>query len=135
MSDDKKIDDTQLKLYAMLVDQLQKYTTILWQFPTALLAANAFVLDKFLVQPFMLLAVAITDGVLTYALHRLVIQQRAIIDATKASEAILKESTYEAFIPKFSTTKVRAPLLIVYVLWTLTTALLVLALIRICHNA
>ncbi|MFA6922210.1 MAG: hypothetical protein WC216_10225 [Gallionella sp.] len=135
MSDEKKIDDTQLKLYAMLVDQLQKYTTIFWQFPTALLAANAFVLDKFLAQPFMMLALAIIDGVLAYALHRLVIQQRTIISATKASEAILRESTYEAFIPKFSNTRVRAPLLIVYVLWTLTSALLVLAIVKICHHA
>jgi hypothetical protein len=135
MSDEKKIDDTQLKLYAMLVDQLGKYTTILWQFPTALLAANAFALDKFLAQPLMMLALAIIDSVLTYALHRLVIQQGAIIIATKTSESVLRESTYEAFIPKFSTMRVRAPLLIVYALWALTAALLVLALIKICHHA
>lgn len=135
MCDEKKIDDTQLKLYAMLVDQLGKYTTILWQFPTALLAANAFALDKFLAQPLMMLALAIIDSVLTYALHRLVIQQGAIITATKTSEAVLRESTYEAFIPKFSTTRVRAPLLIVYALWALTAALLVLSLIKICHHA
>jgi hypothetical protein len=129
--DEKQIDDTQLKLYLGLVDQLQKHMTILWQFPMALLAANAFALDRFLQQPFMVLALAIVDGVFTYALHRVVIQQHAIINATKAREEIFRQTGYSGFFPEFSTVKVGGPLLIIYMLWCLTASLAVFALIKI----
>jgi hypothetical protein len=131
----EKPDDTQLKLYALLVDQLQKYTTILWQFPTALLAANAFALDKFEAQPWMMFALGAIDGVLAYAFHRLVIQQRAIISATKVAEAILSETTCQAFIPKFTTAVIGGPCVIVFTLWTLSAALVVSSLGKICCHA
>ena len=123
MPDTTKIDDTQVKLYALLVDQHQKHATIIWQFPTALLAANAFALDKFQAHPWMLLVVAAIDGVLTYAHHRVVIQLRAISRATKLSEALLSQNGYEVFIPKFSSAKVSGALLIVYMLWIVTISL------------
>jgi len=131
MPDNIKIDDTQLKLYQLLVDQHQKHATILWQFPTALFAANAFALDKFQAHPWMLLAVAAVDGVLTYAYQRLVIQQRAISKASKAAEALFSESGYDLFIPKFSKARVSGAFLIVFLLWSVATALSVFSLIHI----
>lgn len=47
------------KLYALLVDQLTKYNTIIWQFPTALLAANAFAIDKAHDKPLALLVLLV----------------------------------------------------------------------------
>ena len=136
MPDNNKTDDTQLKLYQLLVDQHQKLGTILWQFPTALLAANAFALDKFHAQPWMLLAVAAIDGVLSYAYHRVVIQQRAISKATKAAEALFSKSGYDLFIPKFSSARVSGAFLTVYMLWIIAIALGLFSLIKIfdMHN-
>ncbi|SRR6266542_5352440 len=135
MPDETKLDDTQVKLYGTLVDQIQKYSTILWQFPTTLLAANAFAFDKFLALPWALLALAVVDGVLTYALYRLVRAQRAIIDASSAVEEMLRKTSYSTFIPQFKRGGVRAPPLIVYTFCLLTAALVVLSFSKLCGHA
>jgi hypothetical protein len=131
MPDNNKIDDTQLKLYQLLVDQHQKLGVIVWQLPTALLVANAFVMDKFQAQPWILLALALIDGVLTYAYHRTAIQQRAIGAATKAAEEFFIKSGYDMFIPKFTTAKISGSLLVVYMLWIFAGILCLFSLIHI----
>ncbi|HUF63384.1 MAG TPA: hypothetical protein VMN36_15010 [Verrucomicrobiales bacterium] len=105
MPDETTPHEKQLKLYGKLVDQRQNYTTILWQFPTALLAANAFAIDKFHSQPLILLALGVVDGILAYSFRRLVIQQRSIITATRAAEGILRKTEFSAFIPNFSSAR------------------------------
>jgi hypothetical protein len=123
MNGDPKITDTQLKLYQLLVDQLQKHSTILWQFPTALLAANAFALDKFFMRPWLILVMAAIDGVFAYSYHRMATQLRAVIGATKAAEALLKESGYEIFIPKFRESKISGVSILCLMLWLIAAGL------------
>ena len=126
--------ETRLKFYQLLVDQLQKYNTILWQFPATILAANVFALDKFLQHPGVLLGIAFLDMVFCYALQRLVIQQEAIIRATQAAEkALLENPDYQVFIPKFMRRKffTSAPIALVVTHWALAIALLGFALLQI----
>ena len=130
MIDSPKPDDNQIKLYTLLVDQIQKYNSIIWQVPTALIAANFFAIDKFISYPPLLLALALFNAVLIYAFYRMVIQQRAIIDAARQSEAELKK-TYNAFIPSFSVTKIRAPRLFVYTLSLLDACLFAFGMYRL----
>jgi hypothetical protein len=131
MPDDNKFDENKLKLYSLLVDQIQKYNAIIWQVPTALVAANFFALDKFFSNPFLLLMLSIFNGVLIYAYHRMVLQQRAIIDATRKAEDDIKE-TYPTFIPEFCRAGIRAPSLLVYLLWVLDFSLLIYAVAQLC---
>jgi len=130
MPDDTKFDDSKLKLYNLLVDQIQKYNAIIWQAPTALVAANFFALDKFLGNAALLLVLSIFNGVLIYAYHRMVIQQRAVIDATRKAEDDIKK-IYPAFIPKFRRAGIRAPSLLVYSLWVLDLCLLIYAITQL----
>jgi len=92
----------QLRLYSLLVDQIHKYATIFWQFPTALLAANAFAIDKFLNEPpGILFGVALVDLALIYAFHRLILYQRAIIKAAKKAEIHFRRTQLKEFVPNF----------------------------------
>jgi hypothetical protein len=130
MPNENKPDELQLKLYAMLVEQLHKYVTIFWQFPLALLTVNFFALEKFLSHPKILLAVSAVDCVLVYAFHRLLINQRSILAAAKRAEATLSATSYEAFIPKFGPAKRPAPTVTIYALWTFAIGLAGLLLSR-----
>jgi hypothetical protein len=47
----KDVLDSQIKLYALLVEQLQRYNTIIWQFPAALLGVNLVVVTPLASQP------------------------------------------------------------------------------------
>ncbi len=126
MPDEIKTDDNKLKLYNLLVDQIQKYSAITWQTPTALMAANFFALDKFFGNPPILIVLSIFNGVLIYAYHRMIIQQRAVIDATRKAEDDIK-GAYPDFIPEFRRIGIRAPSLLVYSLWILDFCLFIYA--------
>lgn len=126
MPEEIKTDDNKLKLYNLLVDQIQKYNAIIWQVPTALIAANFFALDKFFGNPAILLVLSIFNGVLIYAYHRMIIQQCAVIDATRKAEDDIK-GAYPDFIPEFRRTGIRAPSLLVYSLWILDFCLFIYA--------
>ena len=105
MSNAIRPDDTQLKVYTMLVDQIQKYNTILWQFPAAVLAANFLALDKFSPRPHILFCVAALDCILAYVFQRLVAQQKAIIKASRNMESVLKLTSYAEFVPNFGSSR------------------------------
>jgi hypothetical protein len=130
MPNGNKPDDNQLKLYAMLVEQLHKYVTVFWQFPLALLAANFLALDKFLCHPKIMFGVSLVDCVFVFAIRRLVINQRCIITAIRKAEAILSTTGYDAFIPKFGRPKLPAPTVTVWTLWVLAIGLVVFSAIR-----
>lgn len=125
--------EIQVKLYLGLVDQLQKYSAIFWQFPTALLAANLFAIDKFISNPWVLLATAVVNGVLIFAYHKLVRTQRAIIDATQKAEDVLR-TTYGDFIPVFQQSTIRSPTVVAWTLVALDGALVLYALFHICRR-
>ena len=63
--------DNQIKLYALLVDQLQRYNTIIWQFPTALFAANVLAVDRLANQPLWLLFVALLNLSMIFGFKRI----------------------------------------------------------------
>ena len=121
-------EDNQINLYLALVDQIQKYNSIVWQAPTALLAANILALDKFSSNPFMLLVLSIFNATLIFAFYKMVAQQRTIIDASKAAEEILK-ATWPNFVPQFKKSKVSAPHLFVWTMGLLNLVLFVKALL------
>lgn len=128
MSDKTKSDDVHLKLYSLLVDQLHKYTSVLWQFPTALIVANFFALDKFLAQPRILVVLAVLDGVLVFVFARLVHHQKAIIAASTKAEEVLREelrdTKYQPFIPTFTDSCPKASNVTIWSLSLLTLFLL-----------
>lgn len=128
MSDDGKLDDTAIKLYSLLVDSLHKYNSVIWQIPAALLAVNTFALDKFSKDGVLLLALAFFDIALVYTFQRMVTSQQKIIAAARKAENEFKKN-YDALIPEFKEGCLRAPKVMVFVLWFLVVALFVRALI------
>jgi hypothetical protein len=122
-----------MKLYGFLIDQLTKYNTIIWQVPTALFAANILVFDKMIDKPYfpyLLLSIVIFNSSLIFAFHKMIVQQRAIIDAVrKAEKSIVVE--YADFIPNFKISKIRAPWLFVWTLCSLNLFLFLYSLYRI----
>ena len=130
MANEKAIDENQIKLYGILVDQLQKYNTIIWQIPTALVAANFLAIDKFHSNSPLLLALSLFNASLIYVFQRMIAQQRAIIKATKSAEAKIK-NRYATFIPTFPSKVVPAPKIFLCVIWLLNTVLLLYSVIGI----
>jgi len=128
MSDEGKPDDIQIKLYSLLVDQLHKYTSVIWQIPAALLAVNTFALDKFSDSGVLLLGLVFFDAALVYTFQCMVARQQEIIEAAQKTEAQFKK-TYNALIPEFKKGWLPAPKFMVFVLWSLVVVLLVHALI------
>jgi hypothetical protein len=101
MSDTEKRADL-VKLYDVHSRSLNKYTDIIWQFPTALIGVNAFALDKFRQLPVALLATSLLNFVLIYALWRHVQIYTELRDATRAVEKELKEQFAPAALPDFT---------------------------------
>ena len=64
----QELNDNHLKIYGMLVDRIQKHSTILWQFPVALVLGNAVALDELLRWPWALLVLGFADLAFAYAL-------------------------------------------------------------------
>ena len=122
-----KPDETPLKLYAMLLDQFKMHTTIFWQFPIALVAADVFAVDKFLKDhPRLLISVFVINLVFVYALQCMWFYQKAIIDAMKLAESHLRK-TNKDFIPEFGARR-HAFKVMLGTLWLLTFGLLLLSL-------
>lgn len=117
-------EDSQLKLYGFMIDQLTKYNTIIWQIPTALFAANILVLDKMINRPYVIMAIILFNTSLIFAFYKMIVQQRAIIDSVRKAENVLKVK-YQDFIPNFKASKIRATWLFVWTLSTLNLSLLI----------
>ena len=128
MSDEGKPDDTSIKLYSLLVDQLHKYNSVIWQTPAALLAVNTFALDKFSDSGVLLLALVLFDAALVYTFQRMVAHQQEIIAAAQKTETKFKKD-YDALIPEFKKGCLPAPKVMVFVLWFLVVILFVRALV------
>ena len=114
--------ETKVKLYLGLVDQLHKYTTIFWQVPTALFAANLLALDKFSGMPLVLFTVTLFNATLLFAFRRMIVQQQKIIQAARDAEADLK-AVWSKYVPEFSHSCVRAPDVMFYLLVVLDSLL------------
>ena len=125
--DIKISEDNKMKLYGYLIDQLTKYNTIIWQIPTALFAANILVLDKMISKPYFIITIVIFNSSLVFAFYKMIVQQRAIIEAVRKAEKSLRVN-YIDFIPNFKISKIRATWLFV---WTLGSLNLILFLYSI----
>lgn len=93
-----------IELYKLLLDQIQKYNTILWQFPTILSIANIIALfsirDLNTIDANAITVFAIADLGLAYAFTKMVITQSKIIDTAKEAEEELRNIRgYENFVP------------------------------------
>ena len=108
---DDAVFDAEIKLYATLVDQVQRYNSIFWQAPVALFAANVLSLAHLQTKPAFLLAAALFNAAFLFAFYRLVLTQRALIKTTKTAEATLRQRFPEC-IPTFDAhaVPVRAPI-------------------------
>ena len=119
-----------IKLYALLVDQVQRYNSIFWQAPAALLAANVISLGALTAKPAFLLGLTVFNLVFIFAFHKLVFTQRFLIKATKSAENRLR-NRFPDFIPTFEdhALPIRAPGMLVGMLFFLNFWLLSYALI------
>ncbi len=129
MRDESESGDD-IKLYTLLVDQVQRYNSIFWQAPAALLAANVISLGALAAKPAFLLGLTVFNAVFIFAFHKLVFTQRFLIKATKSAENRLRDR-FPDFIPTFEDhpLPIRAPGMLVGMLAFLNFCLLAYALI------
>jgi hypothetical protein len=119
--------DNQIKLYALLVDQLTKYNAIFWQAP-ALVAANVAVLDRALKPwPLVAVALAIFNGAMIWAFWRMVIRQSEITAATEEAEKVLG-ADHPKLVPTFGKSGVSSRIMLVATMTVLDVGLLAYAL-------
>lgn len=137
---EKKIEN-QITLYTLLVNQIQKYNAILWQFPTLLSAANIVAFTQLFESPFVLLGLSIINLSLIFAFYKMIIRQKQIIESTKKAEKKLKKY-YNDFLPNFnkspkdwmvneSLLKIKAPNIVFTTLLILNALLFIYSLNRI----
>ena len=124
MANEGNTTDSQIRLYSLLVDQIHKYTTIFWQFPTALAAVNFLALHNHLKKPILVLVVFFFDTILIYSFCRMVRRQREIITVARNAEEKLRED-FPLFVPRFDERGWRAPVVTVWSLWVLDASLLI----------
>ena len=101
MSENMNNVDNILKLYGIYSNDLQKYSTIIWQFPTALVTVNILAINFFIDKPHFLLFIPLVNFVLLHALFKHVHHQRAIINALRKIEGKLREHYDQDMIPNF----------------------------------
>jgi len=111
-------NENEIKLYNILVDQLLRYQSTLWQIPIALLVANFIVISNFIGNPHPLIALLLFNFGMILIMHRMIKHQRKIIEATNKAEEKLKEN-YQNFLPKFKKHKLKAPYIFIVILYLL----------------
>ena len=101
MSENMNDVDNILKLYEIYSNGFQKYSTIIWQFPTALVTVNILAINFFIDKPQLLLFIPLVNFVLLHALFKHVHNQSAIKNALKKIEGKLREHYDQDMIPNF----------------------------------
>jgi hypothetical protein len=119
--------NSQIKLYTLLVDQLQRYNTIIWQFPTALVGLNGLAVVQLAKQPWWLLAVWVFNLSMIFGFLKIIMRQSVLIDTTRSAEAHL-QGEFAHFVPTFKPSWIRAPRLVYRTLVVLNFALGIYAL-------
>ncbi len=132
MTNENNTTNHQIRLYSLLVDQIQKYNTIFWQFPTAIAAVNFLALHNFSLNPYLLFALFLLNSALIYAFTRMVCTQQTIIQVTKKAEQDLLGKNFSSFVPKFDPKPFKAPNVVVCVLWILNFALFIWFIFLVC---
>lgn len=91
IAENKNNIDNILKLYGIYLNDLKKYNTIIWQFPTALVTVNILAINYLLDKPHILFFISLVNFVLLHALFKHVHHQSAIICTLKKIEYELRE--------------------------------------------
>lgn len=95
-----------LPIYQIISEDNRNYNNIVWQFPTALVAANGVLIQALRDGPaFILLMISIINFGLLHALFKLGHNQHAIILAMQRTEGIMKTiqgNKYQEMLPDFS---------------------------------
>ena len=123
MSREKVPIDEQIRLYSLLVDQLQRYNSLIWQIPTGLLVANVLAIDKFQFNSCFLFCLSVFNYVLIYIFHRMLVQQEAIKKATQLAEKKLKK-LFPDYIAEFPQKHISSTVYFRFILVILNTILL-----------
>lgn len=95
-----------LPIYQIISEDNRNYNNIVWQFPTALVAANGVLIQALRDgPPFILLMISIINFGLLHALFKLGHNQHAIILALQRTEGIMKTiqgKKYQEVLPDFT---------------------------------
>jgi len=95
-----------LPIYQIISEDNRNYNNIVWQFPTALVAAKGVLIQALRDGPaFILLMISIINFGLLHALFKLGHNQHAIILALQRTEGIMKTiqgKKYQEMLPDFS---------------------------------
>lgn len=126
--------DEQVRLYSLLVDQIQRYNSIVWQVPTGLVAADVVALQQLNDRPLAMFGVALVSGTLTFAYYRMVVSQGILIRAARAAEAQLRDQ-YVGFVPNFPNAPVSSRWLIVAALVLFNVGLVIYAVMQLLRLA
>jgi hypothetical protein len=107
-----------LKLYAIYSDDLQRYNTLIWQFPTALVTFNILAINYFISRPHFLFFIPLINFMLIHALSKQIYNQRAIINALRKIEEKLRKYYDSGMIPEFEikskVLKIKSAFLLLY---------------------
>ncbi len=96
------IDTKQLlSLYPVYQEAISYYTNIVWAFPAAFVAMNAFVMQALRCEPIPLFFAALFNLLLVQAFFKLVANQTAIVDVLKKVESLLRCRLDPSVIPDF----------------------------------
>ena len=90
-----------LSIYKIYSDDLQKYNSIIWQFPTALITVNILFLHYFFNNTHVLFFISLANFMLLHALFKHIHHQKAIINALKNIEIQLRNYYLDGIIPDF----------------------------------
>ncbi|MHC1740083.1 MAG: hypothetical protein AB9897_03115 [Anaerolineaceae bacterium] len=92
-------------IYQTISEDNRVYNNIVWQFPTALIAANGLLLQAFQNSPpYYMLVISILNFALIHALFKLGHNQHAIIMALQRTEVRIKkiqDSRFREFLPDY----------------------------------
>jgi len=91
-----------LKLYEIYSNDFHKYTTVIWQFPTALVTVNILAINFLLEKPHILIFFPIINFVLLHALFKHVHNQNCLKGSLVAIEKELIGTFSKKIIPNFT---------------------------------
>ena len=121
--------ENEIKLYGLLVDQLFRHQSIIWQMPTALISVNLIAIYNFHHSPGPLAALWLFNAAMIFVFCQMVRAQMKIVQTIVRAESVLGLS-YPDFLPKISMPRY-APFVFPILLISLQ-ALLLIRVVAIC---
>ena len=112
--------ESKIKLYSLLVDELFRHQTNIWQIPTALASVNFLVIHSFQSQRYPLFALLIFNAGIVFVFYQMVESQYKIMDTIKKAEDAFNPML-AVFLPKIETPNKKnySPFVFVWILVSL----------------